>query len=209
MTSPRLQLAAALLAAAILSFVPVLNLPFVWLATFFHELSHGLAALATGGQVVRIELSLNGSGVCYTRGGNAFLIALSGYLGASLFGVALWWLSGHPSRQSLLRWGLLLLVAASLVLWGRDMLTLAMLLVLLAGLWWLGKGGNRLRWLWLLMAAAVLLNALQSPLYLGQGQLGDAGTLSQLTGLPPMLFVFLWLIAGLLSIGWCFKRGKA
>ncbi len=208
MTSPRLQLAAALLAAAFLSFIPLVNLPFIWLATFFHELSHGLVALATGGMVQRIELNLDGSGVCYTRGGIPFFIALSGYFGASLFGVALWWLSSRANGQSWLRYGLMLLVALTLVLWARDGLTLVILLVLLAGLWWLGKGGQRLRWLWLLVAAAVLLNALESPLHLGHGQLGDAGTLAGISHLPPMLFVLFWFVGGLLSIGWCFLKGR-
>ena len=53
---------------------------------FLHEISHGLAAVATGGSIERIELSANEGGVCWTRGGSRFLTASAGYLGSMLWG---------------------------------------------------------------------------------------------------------------------------
>ena len=53
---------------------------------FLHEISHGLAAVATGGSIVRIELNANQGGVCWTRGGSRFLTASAGYLGSLLWG---------------------------------------------------------------------------------------------------------------------------
>jgi hypothetical protein len=55
---------------------------------FLHELSHGLAALATGGQIERIELSAAQGGLCVTRGGSRFLILNAGYLGSLALGAA-------------------------------------------------------------------------------------------------------------------------
>jgi simple sugar transport system permease protein len=40
---------------------------------FLHEISHGIAAVATGGSIQRITLSPRLGGACYCPGGNAFL----------------------------------------------------------------------------------------------------------------------------------------
>jgi hypothetical protein len=56
---------------------------------FLHEISHGLAAVATGGSIERIELSANQGGVCWTRGGSRFITASAGYLGSVAWGALL------------------------------------------------------------------------------------------------------------------------
>lgn len=53
---------------------------------FLHELSHGLAALLTGGSIVKIELSPDQGGLCYAMGGWPFLVTSAGYLGSLLWG---------------------------------------------------------------------------------------------------------------------------
>ena len=63
--------------------------PLRMLIVLFHELSHGLAAIVTGGEVVELELSRYEGGVAWTRGGSYFWIASAGYLGSLLIGVAL------------------------------------------------------------------------------------------------------------------------
>jgi hypothetical protein len=63
--------------------------PIKILTVFFHELSHGLAAVVTGGSIVKIELSANQGGVCWTSGGNRFVILSAGYLGSLLWGSGL------------------------------------------------------------------------------------------------------------------------
>lgn len=63
--------------------------PLRMLVVLFHELSHGLAAILTGGEVVALELSRYEGGVAWTRGGSYFWIASAGYLGSLLIGVAL------------------------------------------------------------------------------------------------------------------------
>ncbi|MFC1896210.1 M50 family metallopeptidase [Thermodesulfobacteriota bacterium] len=51
-----------------------------------HELGHGLAAILTGGRMVRIEISPQIGGVCYTQGGLRLIVLSAGYLGSMLFG---------------------------------------------------------------------------------------------------------------------------
>jgi hypothetical protein len=60
--------------------------PLKILVVFFHELSHGLAALVTGGSIKEIRLLPEEGGVCVTAGGNEFLVLSAGYLGSLVWG---------------------------------------------------------------------------------------------------------------------------
>jgi hypothetical protein len=51
-----------------------------------HEMSHGFAAVITGGSIDHIELSSNLGGVCWSSGGSRFVILSAGYLGSLLLG---------------------------------------------------------------------------------------------------------------------------
>lgn len=66
------------------------NSPFIYPVKIFtvllHEISHGLAAVLTGGSLVRIELSPGLGGVAYTDGGSRVAILTAGYLGSCIFG---------------------------------------------------------------------------------------------------------------------------
>lgn len=66
-----------------------LILPLKILTVFLHELSHGLAAVVTGGEIVSLTLSPDQGGAALTRGGSRFLILSAGYVGSLLFGVAI------------------------------------------------------------------------------------------------------------------------
>ena len=59
-----------------------------------HEISHGIASLATGGTIDRIVLDPYQGGACYCGGGNAFLTLSAGYLGSLLWGALLLALAG-------------------------------------------------------------------------------------------------------------------
>ena len=59
-----------------------------------HEISHGIASLATGGTIDKIVLDPQQGGACHCGGGNAFLTLSAGYLGSLLWGVALLALAG-------------------------------------------------------------------------------------------------------------------
>jgi len=58
-----------------------------------HEISHGLAAVVTGGTIVKIEVSANKGGVCTSAGGIRFIVASAGYLGSLLWGAAIFLLA--------------------------------------------------------------------------------------------------------------------
>jgi len=86
---------AALGIVFILWNIPQLDIvlyPFRLFVSFVHEAGHGLAALLTGGQFHGFEVYSNGAGQAITSGGSRLIILPAGYLGAALFGAALFYL---------------------------------------------------------------------------------------------------------------------
>jgi hypothetical protein len=71
--------------------------PLKILVVFFHEMSHGLAAILTGGSVDSIEVVDRIGGRTWTRGGAMFWIASAGYLGSLLWGAAILMFSARTS----------------------------------------------------------------------------------------------------------------
>ena len=53
---------------------------------FLHEISHGVAALLTGGKIIQIEVSQQIGGLCRTMGGSRFVVVSAGYLGSIIWG---------------------------------------------------------------------------------------------------------------------------
>jgi hypothetical protein len=94
----RLLLPLGLAAAALLLWETFVVFPFRLFVVFLHEISHGLAAVATGGSIVSIGLSFDEGGVCLTRGGWPFLILNAGYLGSLLWGAAFLLLGARRAR---------------------------------------------------------------------------------------------------------------
>ena len=64
-------------------------LPLKIFVVFLHELSHGLAAILTGGRIEEMSISAQQGGHAITRGGNGFVILSAGYLGSLLLGALL------------------------------------------------------------------------------------------------------------------------
>lgn len=83
-------------------FVSAALAPLLWpvrlFVTFVHEAGHALAALISGGQVQGFTVSPNGSGLAVTAGGDPALILPAGYLGAALFGSALFFLTSRNPK---------------------------------------------------------------------------------------------------------------
>ncbi len=63
--------------------------PLKILVVFFHEVSHAIATVVTGGDVVSLSISNRFSGEVWSRGGNRFITLTAGYLGSLLIGVGL------------------------------------------------------------------------------------------------------------------------
>lgn len=207
------QLYFLLIAAILIRQIPLVSIPLNWLETYFHEISHGIAALLTGGSIIKIELFPNGSGLCTTQGGINFLITFCGYAGATFWGWLLFKLAKSHQRSAQVISGLMIaLLLASIVLWARDLLTIIILSSLAVMFVFIIKM-RRLKYLQLLMkffGLSVLLNSLFSPTYLFDGRnLGDGAALSSMTMIPEVIWVVIWCALALAALYSLIKSNRS
>lgn len=106
----------------------------------FHEFSHALACLLTGGRVESISLDPREGGVTHMRGGVAAFTLPAGYLGSSLVGALLTFCGFNVVASKVA--SIVLGVCFLLTLWWgkRDWLTILTVLLamgLLAGCWFI------------------------------------------------------------------------
>ena len=204
LVKPQYSFLLLIIAALIILQIPIISIPFKWLESYFHEISHGLAALATGGQIVKIELFTNGAGLCTTRGGSRLLVSFFGYAGATIWGCIFYFI---VSRHQLLAKGFLSLLigllAATIIFWVRDVLTALIIgcLIVLLIVKFRFVQSKYLTLLLQLTAMMVVLNSLQSPWYLLDGRsIGDGSTLAELTYIPEIVWVFTWCLLAIFGI---------
>ena len=98
---PQSQLPALFGAAGLvwLAWDSVLVTPLKILTVFFHEISHGLAAMATGGRITSLTFHSNQGGLAHAAGGSSFLMLNAGYLGSLAWGCGLILLSSYTRRD--------------------------------------------------------------------------------------------------------------
>lgn len=186
-----------------------LGWPLKWAETFYHEFSHGMACLLTGGKIARIELEWNGAGCCYTRGGWRIPILLAGYMGASFWGGFLYMAGWLASAQGVTWWLYIELAILAIVFlfWARD-LTTWIILLFISGVYLLAvfQVSQVLLPLFLQFAGIyVMLNAVRAPLHLIDGQdVGDGAALADIFKvLPEGVWIALWFAFAILVMLAC------
>ena len=186
-------------------------IPLKILIVFFHELSHGLAAVLTGGSIESISISPQQGGLTTTRGGWLFLITSAGYLGSLLIGVLLY-LSALKTKADLLIMGALgatLLLVAALYMreWFALGFTIMAGIAMLASARFLPENINdtALKVLGLVSMGYVPFDILSDTI-IRSNLRSDAYALSIQTGLPTVLWGGIWLLASLAVIVVTFKK---
>jgi hypothetical protein len=104
----------AMFVVAVIFWNSLLIYPIKLFVVILHELSHGLAAVLTGGEIVKIEISQQVGGVCWTRGGSRFIVASAGYLGSIVWGGIILIIAARTKYDNILGMvtgGLLILVS--------------------------------------------------------------------------------------------------
>ena len=98
----KLELGIAILISllTILLWRSVVIYPIKVFVVFLHEMSHGIAAILSGGHVIKIIITPELGGETVTSGGIKFIIAASGYLGSLFFGAMLFY-SAYNKKFSL------------------------------------------------------------------------------------------------------------
>lgn len=71
--------------------------PIKLIVVTLHEISHGIAAIISGGEVISLDIGFNLGGKCTTQSGEQMLIASAGYPGSFIFG-ALIFSSAYSKR---------------------------------------------------------------------------------------------------------------
>jgi hypothetical protein len=117
----------ALLASLLLWNLPFGGLilyPFKLLATWLHEMSHGVVMLLTGAGFSHLEIFRDTSGIAFAErgvgGAGRTAIASAGYMGAALLGAALLVLSQTGRRARAILIGFAVALALSLLFWVRN-----------------------------------------------------------------------------------------
>ncbi len=218
------SLVSAALVFAVLPYIPYgyyLNWPFQMLTTYVHELGHGLAALAQGGNFIRLEIFPSGGGVATTSGAHSgwgrALVAAGGLL-APAFAGALFILAGQSRRSaSVIFNGFAILMLLSCAMWIRS----AFALTLVGGLGILflyfglraGKGVHQ--FLVQFFAVHMLVDTMTRTMrYLftesfereGQVRHSDTSVIADSLGGPYWLWGIIIALIAMLLFYWSFRR---
>jgi hypothetical protein len=181
--------------------------PLKLFVVLLHEISHGLAAVATGGQIRAITITPAEGGACLCGGGSAFLSLSAGYLGSLLWGGLMIWGAVRLGRRA--HWltaGIGVLVASITLLFIRQPFALSFGLAFGAALVALalkaGLAMNRATLVGLGMTSALYAVLDIKSDILDRPELrSDARMLAELTGIPTVVWGVLWIG---LAIAFCF-----
>lgn len=118
-----LLLAGLILAIFFLWNYPVLY-PLKLLVVFFHESSHALMTVATGGSVEALVIDPMQGGHVISLGGNRFLTLSAGYLGSLVWGVVIYLIAVRTSLDKALMILLGIIIIAITVFFIRELFAL-------------------------------------------------------------------------------------
>lgn len=184
--------------------------PLKLLVVFFHESSHALATLLTGGTVKELIINKDQGGHVISQGGNRFIILSAGYIGSLLWGVVIYLASVKSQYDKII----MRILGISIII-----ITVFLSRSLFSWLFGLLTGGGML-----LMATylaehyndfALRIIGLTSMLYapldiysdtISRSHLpSDAYLLAEYTGGATILWGGIWIIISIMVILYCFK----
>jgi hypothetical protein len=190
----------------------VLVYPLKIFVVLLHEVSHAVAAVATGGSIQRIVLDPRQGGACYCPGGNALLTLSAGYLGSLLWGG----LMISAARSKRVKTGMVNgliggLVIGLTILYVRNgfgiAFGIAFGLAMIAASRNLSAGVNRSLLLTLgLTSALYAILDIKSDVLDRPELRSDAQMLAELTGLPTLAWGVIWIGAALAFSFWLLRR---
>jgi hypothetical protein len=196
----------ALLLATVFFWDSIALYPVKAFVVLLHELGHGLAAVLTGGQIERIELSANLGGVCWSRGGWRLLVLPAGYLGSMSFGGVILLAAARSRNDRLLAALLGLAVLALTILFVRTLFGIAFGLAfgaaLVASARWLPQAANDLllRFLGLSSVLYAVID-IKEDLISRTVPGSDAYAMSRELFLPPVFWGVLWMVLAIVAAG--------
>jgi len=175
-----------------------LMFPLKVFVVFIHEISHGLAAVLTGGAIESIRLTANEGGLCVTRGGSRFLTLSAGYLGSLFFGSLLVLAAARSRRDRALVALLGLLLLAVTLLFVRTAFGFAYGLAVSGALILAARKlpesvSDAILKVLGAMSCLYAVWDIASDVLLRDVPESDAQALARLTGIPALLWGLLWI----------------
>lgn len=163
---------------------------------FFHEFSHFITAIFTGGTIEEFHLRLGSGHVLYGSRSflSTFLTGLSGYIGASLFGFFILF-SSYKHHNLILP--IICFLPLITCFFASDFISFFALLFLslfFGTLIFISKY-NFVKLLLQFIGIFVMVSAIYSPTYLWYySDTGDHILLSENTIIPSFIFIILWIL---------------
>jgi hypothetical protein len=199
--------------------------PFMILTTWFHEMGHGLAALAVGQEFRQLMIFANGSGVAESAVAAdapwwvGVAIAAGGPLGPTLVGALLILASARARLWRPSLWLMAAAILGSALIWVRSpvgLIVLPLVAALLGLVAARGKPGLArftLQFIGLLGAMSMLRDFdylfTREAMIDGQRILSDTGQIAAITGLPHWLWAGAILAISALMVGMSLKFALA
>ena len=166
---------------------------------FMHEISHGIAAMATGGKIVEIVVVSQEGGHAITRGGSPFWTLTAGYLGSMIWGGLILLLAARARLDNTLSViiGIGMIVVS--VLYLRNLFGLLFGIGFGAALLISGKFLNKSvnRWILQVIGVTSCLYAIldiKSDILDRAHLRSDARMLAEMTKLPTLFWGVLWIL---------------
>jgi hypothetical protein len=179
-----------------------------------HEVSHAIATLLTGGNIVGMNIGLDLSGSCQTEGGNAIAIASSGYLGSFLFGI-LFFVS--PNKVKIGKWIIISVTAIIFIITAiasKEIFFIflvaffSLLIILLANYMSIPIISILFRSFGLISCVYVLFD-IKEDLLEKHIAISDVSLLSSLTGISGVIYGIVWMVLSLsilvLAVRFCYR----
>ena len=205
------QLLALSVLIAVLWQTPLV-LPLKILVVFLHEVSHVLATVLTGGEVLSLTLDPREGGMVISRGGNRFMTLSAGYTGSLMIGAMLFLLALRTTwdRLILAALGIVLIIVCALYIrsWFALGFTCVMALSMLLAARFLGREANDL-----ILRVIGLTSMIYVPLDIFSDTIArshlrsDAYMLAEEFGGSTMFWGVIWLLISLAVICPIFWRG--
>jgi len=187
-------------------------LPLKLLVVFFHEASHAVAIIATGGEVITLSVSSDQGGFVLSRGGNRFVALTAGYLGSLVVGLGLLIAATRTAadRKVMAICGAMTLLIAGLYV--REVFALAFgfgtgaVMLLMAR--YLGHHANDLGLRVIGLASLIYVPYdIFSDTIARSDLRSDARMLAEEFGGTTVMWGGIWLVISLAMIGWCLRYG--
>ncbi len=190
---------------------PVIT-PLKILIVFLHEISHGVAAWLTGGEVISISVSPRQGGLTTTRGGSLFVIFSAGYVGSLLIGVVVFLIAlkskADRALMAVLGGATLLIAAFYIREWFALGFSIGLGVLMLASARYLPHSINDL-----VLRVIGLVSMIYVPFDIfsdtiaRSGVRSDAYMLAEKFGGATVMWGGLWLVISLIVIGVCLRYG--